>query len=229
MKSCRLNWKFFGEKLNFTLTGMTGSQKVESQVVDIVVESMDGSTSVALENIRTVRNIPISEGWIPRKDLKNCHHFENVDLHEAESREVMLIIGVNENPQMFLPLYYKWEVRISQWQFVIAWVGQSWDQLVVAKKVSVVLVIFCKRRLEIELGKGIEKEQQRVNGVNVKDPSRVDDEMLEQVIAVEDRDSRLDEDGLLKRELERLWKTDFGDSVVSTKPCQSEKTRKRWS
>ena len=30
-----------GKKLNFTLTGMTGSQKVESQVVDIVVESMD--------------------------------------------------------------------------------------------------------------------------------------------------------------------------------------------
>ena len=107
MKSCRLNWKFFGEKLNFTLTGMTGSQKVESQVVDIVVESIDGSTSVALENIRTVRNIPISEGWIPRKDLKNWHHFENVDLHEAESREVMLIIGVKGSPPLFLPLDYR--------------------------------------------------------------------------------------------------------------------------
>ena len=97
-----------GEKLNFTLTGMTGSQKVKSQVVDIVVESMDGSTSVALENIRTVSDIPISEGCIPRKeDLENWHHFENVDLHEAESREVMLIIAVEENPQLFLPLDYR--------------------------------------------------------------------------------------------------------------------------
>ena len=57
-----------GNKLNFTLTGMTGSQKVESQVVDLVVESMDGSTSVVLENIRTVRNTPISEGCIPRRE-----------------------------------------------------------------------------------------------------------------------------------------------------------------
>ena len=97
-----------GEKLNFTLTGMTESQKVESQVVDIVVESMDGSTSVALENIRTVKNIPILEGCIPRReDLENWHHFENVHLHEAESREVMLIIDVKENPQLFLPLDYR--------------------------------------------------------------------------------------------------------------------------
>ena len=40
-----------GKKLNFKLTGMKGSQKVESQVVDIVVESIDGSTSVVLQNL----------------------------------------------------------------------------------------------------------------------------------------------------------------------------------
>ena len=57
-----------GKKLNFTLIAMTGSQKVESQVVDLVVESMDGLTSVVLENIRTVRNISISEGCIPRRE-----------------------------------------------------------------------------------------------------------------------------------------------------------------
>ncbi|CAB4012311.1 Hypothetical predicted protein, partial [Paramuricea clavata] len=36
--------QFYGKKMNFTLTGMTGSQNVESQLVDIVVESMDGTT-----------------------------------------------------------------------------------------------------------------------------------------------------------------------------------------
>ena len=41
------------------------------------------------------------------------------------------------------------------------------------------------------------------NVVNAKDPGR------------------LDEDGLLKRQLERLWKTDFGDSVVPLKSCRS--------
>ena len=102
------NLEICGEKPNFTWTGMGRSQKVESQVVDIVVESGGGSTSVVLENIRTVRNIPIPEGCIPRReDLEKWHHFENVDLHEAEGTEVILIMGVNENQQLFVPLDYR--------------------------------------------------------------------------------------------------------------------------
>ena len=217
-----------GEKLNFTLTGMTGSQKVESQVVDIVVESMDGSTSVALENIRTVRNILISEGCIPRReDLENWHYFENVDLHEAESREVMLIIGVKENPQLFLPLDYRVggqnervAVRYSLGWTIMGPVGGGEESE--RCNVNLLQTVATSNRT----WQGNREGTTRLNGVDVKDPGRVDDEMLEQVIALEDRDGRLDEDGLLKRQLERLWKTDFGDSVVSTKPCQSVEDKK---
>ena len=50
------------EKLNFTLTAMTGSQKVESHVVDIMVESMDGSTSVVLENLGACEMFQFQKG-----------------------------------------------------------------------------------------------------------------------------------------------------------------------
>ena len=43
-----------GPGLNFTLSGMTGSTRVESQLLDIVVTSMDEPVSVELSNVRTV-------------------------------------------------------------------------------------------------------------------------------------------------------------------------------
>ena len=147
-------------------------------------------------------------------------------MHEAESREVMLIIGVKENPQLFLPLDYRVgvqnqpvAVRYSLCWTIMGPVGGGEE----SERCTGNLLQTATRN---RTWQGNREGTTRVNGVNVKDPSRVDDEMLEQVIAVEDRDSRLDEDGLLKRELERLWKTDFGDSVVSTKPCQSVEDKK---
>ncbi|CAB4033480.1 Hypothetical predicted protein, partial [Paramuricea clavata] len=100
--------QFYGKKMNFTLSGMTGSQKVESQLVDIAVESMDGTTVVELENVRTVKDIPISKDCIPRKqDLRKWPHLQNIDLSEAQRDKVILIIGLKEIPQLFLPLEYK--------------------------------------------------------------------------------------------------------------------------
>jgi hypothetical protein len=73
--------------MNFTLTGMTGSQNVESQLVDIVVESMDGTTVVELENVRTVKDIKnarcatrihnkVSETFSDRKFLFKTRAFD---------------------------------------------------------------------------------------------------------------------------------------------------------
>ena len=61
-----------GTRLDFTLSGMTGSTRVESQQIDLVVMSMDESVSVELSNVRTVERMPISESCIARKeDLEN--------------------------------------------------------------------------------------------------------------------------------------------------------------
>lgn len=54
-------------KFNFTLSGMTGSTRVESAQINIVVMSMDESVSVELSNIRTVKHMPISANCIAKK------------------------------------------------------------------------------------------------------------------------------------------------------------------
>ena len=48
-----------GTKLQFTLSGMTGSSRVDSQQIDLVVMPVDESVSVELSNVRTVKNMPI--------------------------------------------------------------------------------------------------------------------------------------------------------------------------
>ena len=106
-----------GKKSNFILTGMTGSHNVDSRIVNIVVESMDGSTSVELANVRTVNYIPIPENCIPTKeDIENWRHMENIDIQEAEDRNIMLLIGLNENPQLlwqFLQTMAATQIRSS--------------------------------------------------------------------------------------------------------------------
>ena len=60
-----------GPRLNFTLSGMTGSTRVDSQLLNIVVTSMDETVSVELSNVRTVKQMPISSDCISKKgDLK---------------------------------------------------------------------------------------------------------------------------------------------------------------
>ena len=71
-----------GKKTSFNLTGITGSQNIDSQLIDIVVESMGGTTIIELDGVRTVKYIPISSQCIPkRRDLEKWPHLQNVDLH----------------------------------------------------------------------------------------------------------------------------------------------------
>ena len=74
-----------GEKTSFNLTGITGSQNINSQLIDIAVESMDGTTIIELDAVRTVKDIPISSQCIPtRRDPEKWPHLQNVDLHEVD-------------------------------------------------------------------------------------------------------------------------------------------------
>ena len=56
-----------GRKLNFTLSGMTGSTRVKSKLVDIVVSLMEDEISVELPNVRTGDQMPVSESYIAKK------------------------------------------------------------------------------------------------------------------------------------------------------------------
>ena len=97
-----------GERLDFTLSGMTGSTRVNSELVDIVVSSMDDEISVVLSNVRTVDKVPISETCIAKKDdVQKWPHLRDLPLPELATSEVMLVIGLQEKPALFLSLKYK--------------------------------------------------------------------------------------------------------------------------
>ena len=53
-----------GKTTRFNLTDITGSQNIDSQLIDIAVESMDGKTIIELDRVWTVRDIPISSQCI---------------------------------------------------------------------------------------------------------------------------------------------------------------------
>ena len=62
-------------RLNFTLSGMTGSTRMDSQWLSIVVTSVDETMSVELSNVRTVKQMPISIDCIAKKgDLNTWPH-----------------------------------------------------------------------------------------------------------------------------------------------------------
>ena len=97
-----------GPRLIFTLSGMTGSTRVESQLLDIVVTSMDETVSVELSNVRTVKQMTLSNDCIAKKgDLTRWPYLCDIELQELEVEEVMLVIGLKEKPNLFLPLEYK--------------------------------------------------------------------------------------------------------------------------
>ena len=94
-----------GTRLDVTLSGMTGSTRVESQQVDLIVMSMDESVTVELPNVRTVNHMPITESCIAKKeDLKHWPHLHDVELQQLDIRSVMLVVGLKDNPSLFLPL-----------------------------------------------------------------------------------------------------------------------------
>ena len=100
--------KLNGDRLSFTLTGMTGSAQVESCLVDLVVKSLDESVTVELLNVKTVKDMPISTSCIVKtEDLTWWPHLRDIDIPVLENGEVLLLIGLKENPGLFLPLECK--------------------------------------------------------------------------------------------------------------------------
>jgi hypothetical protein len=72
------------------------------------VASLDGETLIELSNVRTVNQMPISEACIAKKgDVRSWSHLRDLPLQVLETREVLLVIGLQENRSMFLPLEYR--------------------------------------------------------------------------------------------------------------------------
>ena len=88
---------------------MTGSQKVNGKLVDLLVKSIDDSVDVELCKVKTVLNMPISTSCVAsqREDLVRWTHLHGIDIPSIEDGEVSLLIGLKKRPTLFLPLELK--------------------------------------------------------------------------------------------------------------------------
>ena len=200
-----------GTKVSFGLTGVTGSMMVEGRVVDLVVMSVDGKVHEELLGVRTVREIPVSNSCIPSKnDVKDWPHLRDIDLSEIGEAEVGLIIGLKENPSLFIPLESKVggsnepvAVRYSLgWTVMGPMNGSRCDGYVSVNHVSELSNSFIVSENSCCVtGNSVAKGY-----VDVQSVGGLDTDGLETFRAIQNE--------ALEEQMERLWKTDFGDSVL---------------
>ena len=207
-----------GREIDFLLSGINGSRQVNGELLDIVVTSMDGETSLELSNVRTVEQMPISRSCIARKeDIKSWPHLVDVPITELPVDEITLIIGLQEKPSIFLPLEYRTggeedpvAIRYSLGWTVVGPIGGRKDEAGYgtnfARTVNSVNTLYDDLSQPVDDGcNGSER---------MLDPAGLVDESASSFAV-----SSLDED--LNHKLERLWRTDFQDCVVDTKVCPS--------
>jgi len=225
---------------------MTGSTRVESQQVDLIVMSMDESVTVELPNVRTVKHMPITESCIAKKeDLKHWPHLHDVELQQLDIGSVMLVVGLKDNPSLFLPLECRAgregepvAVRYSLGWTVIGPVGGescNSERLVNFLRVGDSSVV-CTSGLESEDSVLCDGSKDSVvfsemldNGdavkVNFEDEGcglELGPDSSENKIQLQTGETeRQARDEELNQQLERLWKTDFESSEVETRVCAS--------
>ena len=222
------------EKLRFTLTGITGSNQMESHVVNLTIMSMDESIAVELPGVRTVAQMPVSRSCIPREgDLARWPHLQGVDIPAVRDTEVLLLIGLKEKPSLFLPLEVKAgevdepiAIRYSLGWTVMGPMGEH-------KKDEHCSVNFLQSAHDINLDRCLLNEKSPTekigdaelnletavrsesigSGMNRSPIAKLEQQAVINLPLSKEEQVEYDIDNeTLQRQLERLWKTDFGDS-----------------
>ena len=231
-----------GQRFEFTLTGMTGSEKVDSKLVDLVVKSIDDSVEVELCSVKTVVNMPISTSCIAkREDLVRWPHLRGIYIPSIEHGEVCLLIGLNERTTLFLPLELKTggenepiAIRYSLGWTVMGSVGDQKEDrdcavnFVFTKdghvtKGNLLRGVLSRERISEET-KNLKKDENET--AQPFGSAECEPRFHVNFVQSEDDDVPTVHNETLDRQLEKLWKTDFRDSVVGTRTLLSVEVNK---
>ena len=227
-----------GRKIDFTLSGINGSKQIDSELLGIVVMSMDGETSLELSNVRTVEKMPIAGSCIARKeDIKSWPHLNGVPITELDVNEVTLVIGLQERPSIFLPLEYRiggendpLAIRYSLGWTVVGPIGESRENncytMNLARTVSNIKRLFTNVDRQTEqCGVKEPAECSTEEDYQFKNSSSDEGVLISHLnVPANDLKFSAEEKPMnqdLNHQLERLWKTDFEDCVVDTNVCPS--------
>ena len=215
---------------------------MESLLLDIVVSSIAKTVSVELSNVITVKQMSISSDCIAKKgDLIRWPHLCIIEFQELEVGEVMLVIGLKEKPNLFLPLEYKAgredepiAVRYSLGWTVIGPVGgQKDDPNCLANFTRTIESSIVYDNVPVLRDEHVCPSPIKVGKLNEQpdnnDSSQILNEKFIDELAGQKDDNLLLNSKVeceirneeLNQHLERLWKTDFENSEVETRVCAS--------
>ena len=221
----------WGLKRDYELQGVMGTRKVEGHVIDIVVMSMDNKVSEELTNVRTVEQIPVSSTCIPRKDdISNWPHLRDVELLESSVSDVGLIIGLKEKPTLFIPLECRsgGDSKPVAVRYSLGWtVMGPLSGTRVDEHCSVNFVRLGNKEFYVaaeQSHKDGSAEPRNIKGVIER--SSVSGVVDGTFLCDEEDTKRQIRDEILQEQLERLWSTDFADSVVSSSVSPSIKDKR---
>ena len=228
-------------RFEFTLTRMTGSEKMNSKLVDLMVKSIDNSVEVELCSVKTVVNMPISTSCIAKRDdLVRWPHLRGIDIPNVENGEVCLLIGLKERPTLLLPLELKTgrdnepiAIRYSLRWTVMGPVGDQKED-----RDCAVNFVFTKDGHVTQgnlLRDVVSRERISEETKKLKDENETGQQFGSKeceprfhvnVVQSEDDDVPTVHNETLDRQLEKLWKTDFRDSIVGTRTLPSVEDNK---
>jgi len=216
---------------------------MESHIVNLTVMSMDESMVVELPSVRTVAQMPISRSCIPRKgDLARWPHLQCVNIPAVRDTEVLLMIGLKERPSLSLPLEFKagGVDELIALQYSLGWtvmglMGErkehehcSLNFLQSTHDINLDSCLLNEKSSTEKIGQAEFKLETAMTSKSVgSGMHRAPIEKLEQQAVInlplsKKEQVKYDIDNeTLQRQLERLWKTDFGDSVVGAKVLPS--------
>ena len=200
---------------------MTGTSKVEGHVIDILVMSMGNKVSEELTNVRTVEQIPVSSTCIPRKDdISNWRHLRHVELSEFSVSDVGLIIGLKEKPALFLPLECR-SCRHSELvavRYPLGWTVMGPPSGTrVDERCSVNFVRLGNKEFYVDAEQSHRDSNSETHNIKgAMERSSVSGAVDRTLLCDEEDTKRQIRDEILQEQLERLWSTDFADSVVSS-------------
>ncbi|KAK6168653.1 hypothetical protein SNE40_019845 [Patella caerulea] len=96
---------YSGVKNAFTITRMTGSAQIDSEMFNITIKSLDGRSVHSLNSVKSVHFMSVNKGCIPGSvDIQRWSHLRDIYYEHVKLREIGLLIGLNELPKLFVPL-----------------------------------------------------------------------------------------------------------------------------
>ena len=153
--------------------------------------------------------MPISTSCIVKtEDLARWPHLRDIDIPVIETGEVMLLIGLMENPSLFLPLECKSgernepiAIRYSLgWTVMCPMEDQKGDH-------SCSVNFVCTKESQLT-------QEETVSGEHGQDSSEAKHQIHANFLQPKEDVKHDTDNEILHHQLERLWKTDFEDAVV---------------